>query len=325
MVTAFALIAALGCAKSEPAPQTPAVAALHTENAVELIPAAGLRWLLLGRPRELLENSAFRAALTRLFPKERIQAFSTRTGIDLERTESALIAGYDLSTVYAVTQESNGNARVLSAFRERLHGGERVSEPHPRLRRVSGTLGGTPEAVLTVGDRTALVSIGDPRLVRVAEAFALGRLARSVPAFRGVVLSKIGPPTRDALAVLYVLGPFEAEWSRAASGLLSSADALSMALIPAGAGLATLRLELAGQFRSDDTDRLLGVVTQIASSTPGRVLGLDRPATQPVVQLSSGHLALTVTLETTAIAEGLHSAVSAEAWEILNLPTPHLH
>ena len=326
LVVALVLVALVGCAKGELAPRVTPVAPLATENPVELIPAAGLRWLLVGRPRELLRNEAFSDALGRLLPQARLKAFSARTGIDLPGTDAALVAGYDLSTVYAATQQAkDGSTRVLDAFRERLRGGERVFEPHPRLRRISGVLGDVPQGMLAVGDRTALVSVGDPRLMRVAEAFALGKLARSPPALRGVALSSLTPPPAEALAVLYVLGPFDAEWARAAGGLLGSADAVWIALIPAGAGRARVQLELAGDFISTDADRLLEVITRIASSTTGRVLGLDRPVVPATARHFPGHLTLSTTLETQPIADGLYAAVSGEVWEILNLPTPHLH
>jgi hypothetical protein len=273
----------------------------------------------------MLQNEAFRAPLARLLPEPRIKAFSARTGIDLTATDRALVAGYDLFTVYGVTQQPGANARVLGAFRERLRGDEKVFEQHPRLRRVSGVLGDVPQGLLTVGDRAAIVSIGDPRLVRVAEAFALGKLRRSAPALRSVALSNLKPAPADALAVLYVLGPFEAEWTRAAEGLLAATDALFIALVPAGSGRARMEIQLAGEFAAFDRDRLLDVATRIANSATGRVLGLDQPIAPASVAAFPGYLALSVTLATQPVADGLHAAVSGEVWEILNLPTPHLH
>jgi hypothetical protein len=100
---------------------------------------------------------------------------------------------------------------------------------------------------------------------------------------------------------------------------------VSIALVPAGAGRAALELDLAGEFVSTDREQLLEVVTRIANSTTGQVLGLDRPVASASVRDFPGHLALSVTLETQPVADGLYAAVSGEAWEILNLPIPHLH
>lgn len=325
LVLCAVLLTLSACAKSERAPHAAPVAPLKTENPVAMIPAAGARWLVVGSPRKLLGNEATRDALARLLAPERLDAFATQTGIDLRQADAGMVAGFDLSTVYGVTQQAGANARVLAAFRERLRGGERVFEPHPRLRRVSGTIGDVPQALLTVGDRTALVSVGDPRLVRVAEAFALGKLTRSPPALRGAAASRASTPPASALAVLWLFGPFTDEWSRAAGGLLGVTDGVMVALLPEGPGVARVQVEFAGEFVAEDRERLLEVATSLAKSTTGRVLGLDRPARGMEAAFSSGYLTLNAAFETQPIADGLYAAVAGEAWEILNLPTPHLH
>jgi hypothetical protein len=288
-----------------------------------LIPAAGLRWLLLGQPRALWASEAFCGALGRLFPADRLAAFTARTGITLEQANSALLAGYDLATVYGVASSAKTSARVLSVFREHLREGGRVFEPHPSLRRVTGTAGDVPEALVTVGDHVSLVSVGDLTLARVFEAFALGRLERSRPALRGVALSRLPPPPAGSLAVLYVAGPFTGEWATAAGGVLSSTEALFVAAVPVERGAARFHLELVGEFPEAAAERVLSLASEVASSSTGKVLALDTPLEPPGARSLPGRLSFQVTLRTGPIADGLHAAVAGEAWQILNLPVPN--
>ncbi len=289
------------------------------------MPAAGLRWLVRVKPRVLLENEAFRDAIAALVPASRRAAFAARTGVRLEDAEEAVIAGYDLATVYGVRLRNPEARRALELFREHLRGGGELAEAAPELSRVTGVSGELPEALVRVGERTVLVARGDVTLARVAEAFALGLLRRSPPALRGAALSRLPETTRDSLATLYVPGPFEGEWTTAALGLLGTTEALSISLSPGGARTLKLHLDARGEFPNDAAERLKATFEAIAASPTGSVLGLNQPAEAPTVRVFPGRLELDVALESAPIAAGLRAAISAEVWEILNLPTPTPH
>jgi hypothetical protein len=321
---ALILNGVFACHTESRPPTATAAAPLATEEPVELIPAAGLRWLLLARPQALLENEAFCGECSRILPEARLRAFAARTGLELTKASFGLIAGYDLATVYAVVTTEPVASSAIAAFRAHLRDGGRLTRPHPRLQRVTGMAGDKPEALMTVGERVALVSVGDLTFARVLEAFALGRLERSPPALRGAALSKLPPFAQHAaaLAVLYVPGPFVGEWSHAGHGLLGASDALSVTLAPAGAGVARFHLHLAGDFPPDASERLETSWSELAESTTGRVLSLDRPLAPPQIRASPQRLELEIQLETAPIAAGLYALLSGEAWEILNLPPP---
>jgi hypothetical protein len=321
---ALVLSGVLGCHTESRPPAGAAPARLATENPVELIPAAGLRWLLLARPQSLLENEAFCGECSRLLPEARLRAFAARTGIELGKAAFGLVAGYDLATVYAVVTTEPVASAAIAAFRDHLRDGGQLARPHPRLQRVTGMAGDKPEALMTVGERVALVTVGDLTFARVIEAFALGRLERSPPALRGAALSKLPAFAQHstALAVLYVPGPFVGEWSRAGHGLLGASDALSVTLAPTGAGAARFDVQLAGDFPPDAGERLEKSWSELAESTTGRVLAFDRPLAPPQIRALPDRLELEVQLETAPIATGLHAVLSGEAWEILNLPAP---
>jgi hypothetical protein len=313
-----------GCSSAPPRAQE-APRALVTDQPVELLPAAGLRWLVRAKPRTLLENEAFRDAIEALAPAARRVAFAARTGVRLEDTEEAVIAGYDLATVYGAALRKPEARRALTIFREHLRGGGELAESAPELSRVTGVAGELPEALVRVGERTVIVSHGDVTMARVIEAFALGKLRRSPSALRGAALSRLPEATRDSLATLYVPGPFEGEWAAAAVGLLGVTEALSVSLSPAHARSLRLHLDARGEFPSDAAERLETTFDALAASPTGSVLGLNRPVEAPTVRVFPGRVELDVVLETGRIAAGLRAAVSAEVWEILNLPTPTPH
>jgi len=289
---------------------------------VELLPAAGLRWMLRTKPRKLLENEAFRDAIEALVPAERRAAFTVRTGVRLEDTEEAVVAGYELATVYGVALEKPEARRAFGIYREHLrHDGEPV-ETGPGITRVTGVAGDLPEAVVRVGEHTVIVARGDVTMARVVEAFARGKLRRSPPALRGAALSRLPEVELDALSTLYVAGPFDGEWAAAGAGLLGATEALSVSLFPERERALRLQLVARGEFPADAAERLEATFRAIAESPTGSVLGLNRPVRAPTVRVFPERVELGVVLETGPLASGLRAAVSAEVWEILNLPSP---
>ena len=310
------------CGGTEPrAEHAPAARALVTDRPAELLPAAGLRWLVRAKPRILLENEAFRDAIEALAPATRRSAFASRIGVRLEDAEDAVIAGYDLATVYGASLRTPEARRALTLFREHLRGGGELVEAAPELSRVTGIAGEIPEALVRVGERTVIVARGDVTVARVVEAFALGKLRRSPAALRGAALSRLPEARRDTLAILYVPGPFEGEWSRAALGLLGVTEALSVSLSPGRARSLRVHLDAIGEFPNDAAERLKATIEAVVASPTGSVLGLNHPIESPTVRVFPGRLELDVTLESAPIAAGLRAAVSAEVSEILNLPT----
>ena len=314
-------IIGVGCSADHSARLGTIPAPLAAEAPLELLPAAGLRWLITAKPKELLGNEAFCSECSRLLPEQRLKAFALRTGIDLRAANFALLAGYDLTTVYGVSATGIAPA-AISSFRERLRDGGRIARAHPRVQRVTGTLGQTPQGLLTVGDHLALVTIGDLTLARVMEAFALGRLQRSPPALRGAALARLPATSADTVATLYVPGPFTGEWSQAVHGLLGSSDALSVSLAPLPKGAARFELELVGEFPPDTLERSRAAWSELSDSTTGHLLGLDAPLRPAVIRNTAERVSFAIELETAPIAAGLHAAVSGEVWQILNLPAP---
>jgi hypothetical protein len=291
------------------------------------VPAAGLRWLVMGSPRYFAEHPALSQPLTRLFSAERLDAFALGTGIELRRTEHAALASFDLGQLYLVDGSGWVGAPELR-FAERSAGSARTERPHSRIWRVSGLVSAKPQALVRIDDQLLAVAVGDPTLARIVEAYATGKLERALPALRGAALSSLPEAVREpAPLAAYALGPFDGEWARAASGLLSGALALGATLDAESARAdASLRLHvvLSGAWDSATSGRqLLGTWLALADSELGHLLGLNEPASEPRIRASATLLELDVGLDPRPLILGLHAAVAGSVNELWPSPPPH--
>ena len=133
-----------GCVSAPPASagdvrSAPEWPELHRGPLTDYVPAAGLRWLLVGSPRYFALHDALRPLRESWLTDERFKAFSSATGIDLMRTERALVAGFDLGTLYMA--DASGWVEMPEApFAERLAGSGTMHRPHPQVWRLTGVV-----------------------------------------------------------------------------------------------------------------------------------------------------------------------------------------
>jgi len=316
---------ASACAAPAATPIAPPIAALpakplHRGPLTDFISSAGLRWLLLIKPREVLAQPELGQAILRIIPSQRFDAFAESSGVDLRVLPEAAIAGFPYSTLY-VAELPNGVAENARArFAERLLAGAVTKRPHPGLTRITGVIGQTPETLLTIDERLLAVAVGDPVQVKIAEAYAEERLKHSPPALRGAALSALPELAANNVAVLFAPGPFADEWQRAAGGLLQSTVAIAITVQPTANGKVATTLYLAGAWQdsADDAARRLSVAwATFARSSAGRLFELNDVAE---VSTSPDMLRLRVELELAALVRGLRASVLADLSQILNLP-----
>lgn len=278
--------------------------------------------MLVGSPKRVAENAAFRDAISVLLPAERLDGFAAGSGVDLRKVESALVAGFDFGTLYAVEPSVGTVPRIVSRFRERIVSGERRHLPHPLVERITGIIGSTPETLVRVDQRLIAIAVGDPTPARVVEAFARKKLQSSPTALRGAALSTLEPPPAGSVATFYAPGPFSGEWARGARGLLADALALSISVVPLEAGRARFVVQVAGDFPASGADELTSALADLAASPMGKLLGLDQSATPPLVHERAHSLSLDAELDLGPIARGLHAAVAADVWQIMDMKAP---
>lgn len=303
-----------------PAPKS-AETALHEGPLTDFVPAAGLRWLAVARLSELAATPGLRESIALLFPERRLDAFARGSGIDLRKTDVGLAAGFDFATLYMGTIDDTGSA-IETNLSERLVGGAARAMPHPRIRRIWGVVGRTPQTLVLIDGQLAALSTGSQTPARVVELFALGKLRKSPPALEGSALRALPPKLSHAPFVFYAPGPFVGEWEQGARGLLAGAVALGIAARPLDERRLQVTLVLAGDFPDDAPARLLGAWDDLGQSDMGRLLALNTPAAPPEVSGGPETLELRVQLNTAPLAQGLRAAVMAEVWEILDLPSP---
>jgi len=287
----------------------------------DYVPAAGLRWLIVGSPRHFAVQPALRGARELWLSEPRLQAFAGATGIDLARTERALAAGFDLGTLYLV--DSSGWVRPPEEpFEERLAGSAKLERPHPKLLRVSGLAGSVPEALLRIDDAAVAIAVGDPVLARIVEYRVRGRLERVVPALRGAALSRLPAELLSPGSLrMYALGPF----SGAAlpgdgperGGLIAGAEAVAGAVELEG-NVVKLRLAVAGAWdAAQDREHLLGVWNALAASPLGHALALDQPSATVEVHATELLLTLEVALDAERLLTGLETVAAGKLDQLL--------
>jgi hypothetical protein len=308
---------AASCAPKPAEAPTPPAPPLHQGPLTDFVPAAGLRWLAVARLAELSHLPALAPSIELLFPHSRLDAFELSTGLNLRAVPTGLAAGFDLATLFAAETPFD-NSLVQTRFEARLVSAK-VESSHLHIHRVWGTIGLTPESLVRIDDRLVAASIGDPTPARIVELYALGRLGRSPPALAGSALATLPRDLESAPLRFYAPGPFSAEWSQGARGLLGAALALGIGVWPDGDAL-RVRTVISGRWSGEDAMPLTAAWDDLAHSPMGRLLGLDQPVVPPEVTVTPQHLTLDVRLALLPLVSGLRAAVVADVWEFLEPP-----
>lgn len=325
----LSLIASAGCAHTTPPPAAPAPSAepappLLKAEPASYVAAAGLRWLILAKPQELLANQDVARAIAPLVPPARLERYAEESGVKLTKVPAALIAGFDYATLY-VAQVGSADARVEELFQQRLVSKRTRQSPHPELWRTTGVIGQTPATLVRIDRHLVGVSVGDPTPARVVEAFAQKRLARSPTALRGAALRTLPASFSEAPLVFYAPGPFLGEWEHAAQGLLGHCLAVGVSMRPLGGGLARFTLLLSGDFGevgAASTARLMDAWDELSQSSTGALFGLDRLGSSPVVSGGAELLKLELDVDLERLIAGLFAAVAGDVEQLMELPTP---
>jgi hypothetical protein len=283
----------------------------------DFVPAAGLRWLVAGSPRYFAQQPALAGLRERWLTEQRLQAFAQATGIELARTERALVAGFDLGTLY-LADSSGWQQKPELPFIERLAGSARVQRTHPEVWRVTGLVGSTPEALVRLDDAVVAVAVQDPMLARIVEYRARGRLHDVVPALRGAALSALPSELLEPGPLrAYALGPWSESALPEGAGLLAAASALGAAA-ELDRGVLRLRVAIAGSWdAAQDREHLLGLWQAVATSPLGQACGLNQPLTPLSAEVSDRVLGLDVELDAERLLAGLEQVAAGRLEPLL--------
>jgi len=320
-VFAFATVS---CGPKAPAaPPPPPPVPLHLSPACDLAASAGLEWIVDARPRSIAEIADLIPAIAQVVPEARFAAFSaSHGGIDVRQVTDLCVAHYRESTL-TIARTAFDPARVEQAFAERVTrpGGRALDVPNPPVVRLWGEVTGEPEQLVLFGREAIAFAQGRAGSVRVAEAFALGKLKRATPALKGAALARAAELLGDAPVRVFAPGPFEGEAAQGLAGLMraSTSVAVSASLTGPPSRLA-VTLVLTGAWGKDAdaaAERLRAAAHVVAESPLGRLLALDRPLGEARVRGMADALVLETTVDPMALARGVHDALDAEIADIL--------
>lgn len=308
---------------SPPSPKPPVSESkpVHQGPPTDLVPAAGLRWLVVVEPKRLWSIPGVAPSVQRLFATERLDAFAKASGLDLRTLDAGAIAGFDLGTLYlALTRDRIGIAQ--EAFIDRLISDPVTKHLGPGVTHTTGIIGTTPESFLALDRYGVALSVGDPTLTKIAGAFALGKLHKSPSALRGAALRELPKTLDDEPLRFYAPGPFIGEWARGAQGLLAETTAVAIVARPEQNGVLRVAVTALGDY-GDDVNAVNRKARQsyeaLAQSDLGRLLGFAEPTLSPEVMAESRRVSITLFIPLQRLIDGLYTAVAANVWDMLEL------
>ncbi|WP_437317895.1 hypothetical protein [Sorangium sp. So ce385] len=304
----------------------PPLPPLGTADLTRLLPQAGLRWLILVRPREIATVPWLIPSIALVAPEENLARHARATGVDLRQVREAAIASYAGASGEArfyVARHSGDPRTIERLFRRRLTGKERRALDRPDVVRVMGDIGTAPHALVLLGeDVVGVQDGGSPQRgpARVASLYALGRLKRSPTALSEGPLAALAARFGPAPARAFALGPFDGELARGARGLLAAATAVGAAARPSAREGIALAIAVAGDFSTSGaaaSEELLAAWEELAHGSFGHLLGLDAPVEPPLATHAEDAVAVAVELDPRALARGLAAATGERVEEML--------
>ncbi len=321
--------ALVGCGATPPSVAKPAEKPeppLAVPSLEGLLPLAGLRWIVLARPREITSIPWLVPFVGTVISEARFDRFARGTALDLRRSPEALVASYrtdDGDATVEIVRHTTDPRAVERAFRDRIStDGSRAVDRHDVIR-VSGKIGTARHAFAAIGPDVACFQQAGSLArgpCRIASLFARGSLSRPSRVFSDPTLSALAERLGPAPARAFALGPFEGELARGARGLLAAATAIGAAARPSAREGILLSLAVAGDFsRTGEpaSQELAAAWSDLAQGSFGHLLGLDVPVTAPLSTHAPDAVALVVELDPRRLAKGLSDATSNEIEEIM--------
>lgn len=320
---AIALAVTTGCGSKPAAPPAPPPVPLHLAPACDLVPGAGLAWLVDVKPRALTQEPELIPVIGAVVPEARFRAYAeAHGGVDPRQVQEVCVGRFKASTLVSAHVPIDP-AKVEASFTERSAAPptRTLVVANPPVVRLDGEVLGEPQHLTIFGREHVAFETGKLSSLRAAEAFALGRLKRSSPALATKALAPVATALGDAPVRVFVPGPFEGELASGLGGLLRATTAVGLSARAAGAGgRISVRVVLAGAWGEDAEparERLAAAAHVLSETALGRMLGVNRPLEGPTARVASDAIVLDATYDGMRIAEGAHDVLEGDIAQML--------
>ncbi|HLK37356.1 MAG TPA: hypothetical protein VKU41_11430 [Polyangiaceae bacterium] len=321
----LAALTAAACAPSRDAIQPSAARkrpALRLDPVVDLVPAAGLVWLVDARPRELVADPVASGVLTSLVSGRRFDGFAARYGADLRDARELVIAAFPeaLLVLAALPIDPPRLEQALAARALSVEGrAERdgIVRSWGTVRREREELALFEGGAAALERRSGIQNGAGP--LDAAVYFAQGRLRRSSPALKADPLAAAAARLGSAPVRGFAPGPFAGDWASGLAGLLQATTALGVAVSSSPPETLVFRVVLTGAWGAEApaaAQRLDAAFRVLTEDALGHLLGLEaagaaRSAGDPT------SLELTVPVDAAALIRGLRAVTDASVSEIM--------
>ena len=314
-----------------PRPSPTALPPLHLAPTTDLVPAAGLTWMLDAKPRALLAHVELAQAVGLAVSDAKFRYFRDNNGgIDLRSLEELVVADYDETTLFLL-RGSFDPARIERDFKTHVEvegrGVDRRSDALGTIVRAWGSNAQDEREQIAVFGREAVgMERGKFGPLRVAELFAEEKLKRSATALAVDPLAEAAKEFAGAPVVVYVRGPFGKEWSHGLGGLLAASTGLAVAVRPADSArghdgdLFAVTVALYGAWGNDAdaaAARLAAALHLFQESAIGKLCGIDHPVVGPKTRATASEIALDVSFDSARFFSGIRDSTIGSMEEIL--------
>jgi hypothetical protein len=308
--------------------------------AIDWAPAAGLSSIVVVEPKAILAHPELLPPIADVIPDESFDVFAKRHGgVDPRALEELVIASYGADRTLVLARGNVDPTKLEAAF------GDRVLEPKRTVDQAGGPLStvvrlegdrGADEHEMVlfghqaVGYETEVIAPSEGRTrthvgpLRAAELFALGKLKKAAPALRAAPLDVTAKLVGDGVVRIFFPGPFEGGSEAGLAGLLKATTSVGIAIRPEPRKDAVPALHVTlvltgawGEGAPAAAERLGAALTTMASSSLGKLCGVNQPLRGPDVRGAPDSLTAEAVIDAAAVGRGLHAAVASEVSEIM--------
>lgn len=308
--------------KPAPLPRQPPP--IQIRALTDLLPAAGLRWLVVAKVEKLVALPWLKTSLSRVLHDERLDLLAATTGLDLRQLPELALAAYGSDgVVLYLARHRRDPIAVERLFRERLTSRERRSVEDEQLVRVSGLVGREPRVFVALGPEVVGFQYGgnaERGPARIALLYAGGRLSKIPTVAADEALAPLWTELGATPVRALLPGPFDETLAGGARGLLAAATAVAVSATPTANEALAVAVLLGGDFTADEArarELLAAAWDDLAKSDLGSLLGLHQPRTAPRASSNPFRLRLDVEVDPAALFGGLAAATMDNIREIM--------